>query len=352
MTKLENILYGNRLKPLLVLAAIILLLPTFVKSQYIFTILILIGIYAIVTVGLSLLIGYAGQISLGHAAFFGIGAYASAILSGTHQMSPWLAMLIGMVATFIIAYVIGIPILKLKGHFLALATIGINIIVYILMLGLNNITGGAAGFVGIPILTIFGFSLNDKLFFYFFVWLVAFLIIILSTNIVRSHVGRLLRSIHDSEIATETLGVQVSKYKVAIFALSAAFASIAGSIYAHYITFISPPTFYITKSILFLIMVMVGGASSVWGAVLGTAIIMFLNELIRFVGHTYFGISGEVEIVVYGLIIILIMMYLPKGLLPLFANISQKKSKNEPITAIDENHVTASASKVSSQEGV
>lgn len=352
MTKLENILYGNRLKPLLVLAAIILLLPIFVKSQYIFTILILIGIYAIVTVGLSLLIGYAGQISLGHAAFFGIGAYASAILSGTHQMSPWVAMLIGMVATFLIAYVIGIPILKLKGHFLALATIGVNIIVYILMLGLNNITGGAAGFVGIPILTIFGFSLNDKLFFYFFVWLVAFLIIILSTNIVRSHVGRLLRSIHDSEIATETLGVQVSKYKVAIFALSAAFASIAGSIYAHYITFISPPTFYITKSILFLIMVMVGGASSVWGAVLGTAIIMFLNELIRFVGHTYFGISGEVEIVVYGLIIILIMMYLPKGLLPVFANIFQKKNKKEPIPEIDENHVTASVSKVSSQEGV
>ena len=352
MTKLENILYGNRLKPLLVLAAIILLLPTFVRSQYIFTILILIGIYTIVTVGLSLLIGYAGQISLGHAAFFGIGAYASAILSGTHQLSPWLAMLIGMVATFIIAYVIGIPILKLKGHFLALATIGINIIVYILLLGLNNITGGAAGFVGIPILTLFGFSLNDKLFFYFFVWLVAFLIIILSTNIVRSHVGRLLRSIHDSEIATETLGVQVSKYKVAIFALSAAFASIAGSIYAHYITFISPPTFYITKSILFLIMVMVGGASSVWGAVLGTTIIMFLNELIRFVGHTYFGISGEVEIVVYGLIIILIMMYLPKGLLPLFAGIFRKKSKKEPITAIDDNHVTVSASKVSSQEGV
>ncbi|HHW35893.1 MAG TPA: branched-chain amino acid ABC transporter permease [Bacillales bacterium] len=352
MTKLENILYGNRLKPLLVLAAIIFLLPTFVKSQYLFTILILIGIYTIVTVGLSLLIGYAGQISLGHAAFFGIGAYASAILSGTHQMSPWLAMLIGMVATFIIAYIIGIPILKLKGHFLALATIGINIIVYILLLGLNNITGGAAGFVGIPILTLFGFSLNDKLFFYFFVWIIAFLIIILSTNIVRSHVGRLLRSIHDSEIATETLGVQVSKYKVAIFALSAAFASIAGSIYAHYITFISPPTFYITKSILFLIMVMVGGASSVWGAVLGTALIMFLNELIRFVGHTYFGISGEVEIVVYGFIIILIMMYLPKGLLPLFAEIFQKKSKNKPIPAIDENHVTASTLKVSSQEGV
>lgn len=350
MSKLENVLYGNRLKPLLFLAAIILLLPIFMKSQYIFTILILIGIYSIVTVGLSLLIGYAGQISLGHAAFFGIGAYVSGVLTATYQISPWLAMTIGMVVTFAVAYIIGIPILKLKGHFLALATIGMNIIVYILMLGLNTITGGAAGLVGIPVLSIFGLSLNDKLLFYFFVWIIAFLVIILSTNIVRSHVGRLLRSIHDSEIATETLGVQVSKYKVAIFALSAAFASIAGSIYAHYITFIAPPTFYITKSILFLIMVMVGGASSVWGAILGTTIIMFLNELIRYVVHTYFGISGEVEIVVYGFIIILIMMYMPKGLMPLLSRLVSKNKKKDPIKAIEKNNVASS--EVTSQEGV
>ncbi len=324
MSKFENVLYGSRWKPLLLLAVLILLLPLVVKSPYIFTLLILIGIYTIVTVGLCLLVGFAGQISLGHAAFFGIGAYASAVLTVNYQFSPWLAMIIGMIATFLIAYVIGIPILKLKGHFLALATLGINIIFYILILGLNQWTGGAAGKVGIPTLSFFGISLTDKVFFYFLVWLAALLIMIISLNIVRSHVGRLLRSIHDSEIATETLGVQVSKYKVAIFALSAAFASLAGSIYAHYITFISPPTFYITKSILFLIMVMVGGASTIWGAIIGTTLIVFLNEFIRFVGHTYFGISGEVEIVVYGLIIILMMMYMPKGLMPVFSGIFQK----------------------------
>ncbi|WP_318503193.1 branched-chain amino acid ABC transporter permease [Bacillus sp. T3] len=331
--KLENELHGSRAKPLLFLTALVLILPFVIQSQYIFTILILIGIYSVVAIGLCLLIGYAGQISLGHAAFFGIGAYASGVLTTTYQISPWLAILIGMVFTFILAYVIGIPILKLKGHFLALATLGINIIFYILILGLNEWTGGAAGLVGIPTLSIFGISLIDKLFFYFFVWGIAILVLILSLNIVRSHVGRVLRSIHDSEIATETLGVQVSKYKVAIFALSAAFASLAGSVYAHYITFVAPPTFYITKSILFLIMVMVGGASSIWGAVLGTTIIMFLNEAIRFVGHTYFGISGEVEIVVYGFIIILMMMFLPKGLMPSITKLFQKDKNKKHLAA-------------------
>ncbi len=339
MLKLENVLYGSRWKPLLFVGLIILLLPLVVTSQYIFTLFILIGIYSIVTIGLSLLIGFAGQISLGHAAFFGMGAYTSGVLTTSFGLSPWLSMLIGIVATFLIAYVIGIPILKLKGHFLALATIGINIIFFILILGLNDWTGGAAGLIGIPTLSFYGLPLTDKVVFYFFVWILAFLVLILSLNIVRSHVGRLLRSIHDSEIATETLGVQVSKYKVAIFALSAAFASLAGSVYAHYITFVSPPTFYITTSILFLIMVMVGGASYIWGAVIGTALIVFLNEFIRFVGHTYFGISGEVEIVVYGLIIVLFMMFMPKGLMHVFIQIFKRVSSKKQKSANDHKEI-------------
>lgn len=331
--KLEKVLYGSKFKPLLFLAAVVLVLPFVVNSPYIFTLLILIGIYSIVTIGLTLLVGYAGQISLGHAAFFGIGAYSSGVLTTSFHLSPWLSMAIGIVATFLIAYIIGIPILKLKGHFLALATVGINIIFFILILGLNQWTGGAAGLNGIPILSVFGFQLMSKVFFYYFVWLAAFIVLILSLNIVRSHVGRVLRSIHDSEIATETLGVQVSKYKVAIFALSASFAALAGSIYAHYITFVSPPTFYITTSILFLIMVMVGGSRSIWGGILGAAIIVFLNEIIRYVGHTYFGISGEVEIVVYGLIIILVMMYMPKGLMHVLTLLYQR-ARGEKHTAV------------------
>ncbi|BAQ09328.1 ABC-type branched-chain amino acid transport system, permease component [Bacillus sp. OxB-1] len=334
MENIDNLLYGSRWKGFLGLMAVVLVLPLFVRSQYLFTLLILIGIYCIVTIGLSLLIGYAGQISLGHAAFFGIGAYASGILTAKYDMSAWLAIVIGMVVTFIIAYLIGIPILRLKGHILALATIAVNIIVYTLMLGLSEYTGGAGGLVGIPNLSLFGLNLGNQLYFYFFVWAVVALVILFSMNIIRSNVGRLLRSIHDSEIGTETLGINSAKYKVLIFAISAVFASLAGSLYAHYINFIAPPTFYITFSILLLVMVMVGGVHSIWGAMIGTAAIMFLNELIRFVGHTYFNIGGEVEIVVYGLIIVIVMIYMPKGLIGVLDSIRKMVWKGRKKEAV------------------
>lgn len=243
-------------------------------------------------------------------------------------------MVIGMVVTFIIAYLIGIPILRLKGHILALATIAVNIIVYTLMLGLSEYTGGAGGLVGIPNLSLFGLNLGNQLYFYFFVWAVVALVILFSMNIIRSNVGRLLRSIHDSEIGTETLGINSAKYKVLIFAISAVFASLAGSLYAHYINFIAPPTFYITFSILLLVMVMVGGVHSIWGAMIGTAAIMFLNELIRFVGHTYFNIGGEVEIVVYGLIIVIVMIYMPKGLIGVLDSIRKMVWKGRKKEAV------------------
>lgn len=324
MNNRDTIAYGSRWKSIGALLAIVAILPFTISSQYIFTILILIGIYCIITIGLSLLIGYAGQISLGHAGFFGMGAYISGVLTVQFGVSAWIAMLLGMMVTFAVAYLIAIPVLKLKGPFLALATMSINIIVYILLLGLNDYTGGASGLGGIPSLSVFGFSLSNQVIYYYFIWLVVAGIILFSMNIVQSHIGRLLRSIHDSEMATQTLGANVSKYKVMIFALSAMFASLAGSLYAHYISFIAPPTFYISFSILLLIMVMVGGVHSIWGAIIGTTVMMFLNELIRYVGHTYLNISGEVEIVVYGAIIVLVMLFMPKGLMGLFSTFSLK----------------------------
>lgn len=332
MAKLDAILYGSRWKPFLGLIALILALPFFVHAPHIFTVLILIGLYSIITIGLSLLIGYTGQISLGHAAFFGIGAYVSGMLTTKAALSPWVTMLLGVVLTFGIAYLIGIPILKLKGHFLALATLGFNIIVNILIVGLSDYTGGPLGLHSIPTLSLFGLDLGNPLYFYYFVWTVAGLVIIFSTNIVRSPIGRLLRSIHDSEIATQTLGVNVAKYKVAIFAISAAYASLAGSLYAHFINFIAPPTFNINFSILLLIMVMVGGSHSIWGAILGTGMIMFLQELIRFIGHNYLHLSGPVEIVVYGLVIIVVMMFSPKGVISILSGIGIKPSRSKTKT--------------------
>jgi len=334
---IETMLYGSRWRELLVFLGIVFLSPIFISSQYLFTLFILIGIYSIITVGLSLLIGYTGQISIGHAAFFGIGAYISGVLTTKYEMSAWGAMLIGMVVTFCLAYIIGIPVLKLKGHILALATIAINVIVYILLLGLSEYTGGAGGLVGIPNLSLFGIDLGNQLYFYYFLWGIAFLVILFSMNIIRSSIGRLLRSIHDSEIGTETLGINAAKYKVMIFSISAAYASLAGSLYAHYINFIAPPTFYITFSILLLVMVMVGGVHSIWGAIIGTTAIMFLNEFIRFIAHNYLNVSGEVEIVFYGLIIILVMIFMPKGLVGVFerlrSNVLIKNRMKKSVTS-------------------
>ncbi|RUS45736.1 branched-chain amino acid ABC transporter permease [Cohnella sp. AR92] len=321
MSKLEAKLYGPRWKPFIGFIALILALPFFVHAPHIFTILILIGIYSITTVGLNLLAGYAGQVSLGHAAFFAIGAYVSGMATTKSAISPWAALLLAMAITFAVAWLIGIPILKLKGHFLALATLGFNIIVYILISGLTDYTGGALGLNNIPALSLFGLDLSDPLHFYYVIWALAALVILFSTNIVRSPIGRLLRSIHDSEIATETLGVNAAKYKVYIFALSASFASLSGSMYAHFIHFIAPPTVNTSFSILLLIMVMVGGSHSIWGAPLGTAIIMFLQEVIRNVSHSYLKISGPVEIVVYGFVIVLVMMFLPQGTISLFSRL-------------------------------
>ena len=169
----KDILDNKRLIPLMFFALIILVLPMVVQSSYLFTLFILVGIYTIIALGLSLLLGYAGQISIGHAAFYGIGAYTSGIMTAAYHVHPILALVCGVIFTAIIAYVVGIPTLKLKGHFLALATLGFNIIVYILLTGMDELTGGASGLIGIPDISVFGFVFSGEQSFYYLVWGVA-----------------------------------------------------------------------------------------------------------------------------------------------------------------------------------
>lgn len=300
------------------------LVALFVQSANLFGILIMIGIYSIVTLGLSLLMGYAGQISLGHAAFFGIGAYASGMLTTTYGMNPTAALLIGAAVTAAIAFIVGLPILKLQGFSLALATIGFNIIVYIVTIGQSKLTGGASGLSGIPGLSLFGLNLSENRFYFLLVWFIVLLVALVSLNIINSQVGRVLRGIHDSEIATLTLGVDISIYKVQIFILSAVYASVAGSLYAHFINFIAPPTFSVVASIQFLVMVAVGGSQSVWGAILGATVMTFMSEGVRYVVPLLMEGGGQVEVVVYGLVLILVMMFMPKGLIAAFGSWSEK----------------------------
>jgi len=298
------------------ISVIIFTLPFIVSNNYYLSVLVIIGIYTTVVVGLCLLVGYAGQISLGHAAFYGLGAYTSGILTATYHVSPWIAIVVGAVGTGILAYLMGIPIFRLKGHYLALATLGLGLIIHIIMMEEVELTGGPSGLSkGIPYLSIGGFKLNTDVSWYFLVWAVALAAIIIANNVVHSRIGRALRSIHGSEFAAESLGVDTFKFKLQVFALSAVYASIAGSLYAHYITFISPSPFGLITSIQFLVMAVVGGLASIWGPILGVAFITILTEGLKFIVPQVFPrAGGEYEIVVFGIILVVIMIFLPEGL--------------------------------------
>ena len=273
-------------------------------------VMIFVGIYSLINMGLSLLMGYAGQISLGHAAFFGLGAYTSGILCTKLSLSPWLAMLAGVVLTALVAYVVGVPSLKLKGHYLAMATLGFGVIVYIFFSEEVALTGGPSGFSDIPGLTIFGLDLNNELYYYILVWSLVVLTLIFSLNVINSRIGRALRSLHDSEVAAAAMGVETSRFKVIIFVLSGAYASIAGSLYTHYVGFLSPSSFDFFLSIKLVMMVVVGGMHNIWGALLGTWLLTFL-------GNEWLHVFHDFDILVYGAILLAVVMFLPEGLIDL-----------------------------------
>lgn len=300
----------NNKVALLVLCSIVVVLPWALRqweaTSYYPDVLVFVAIHSIIAMGLCLLLGLAGQISLGHAAFYGVGAYASGILTAKLGWSPWLAMAAGVLAAGILAYCIGLPSLRLRGHYLAMATLGFGVIVFIVFNEFVGLTGGPSGFGEIPRLSVFGYELNTTLRFYYFAWLVAVVGLTLSLNIVYSRVGRALRAIHGSEIAALSLGVDAAKYKVQIFVLSAAFGAVGGSLYAHFVTFVNPPAFDLFFSIKLLMMVVIGGIHSVWGALLGAALLTFLPEWLSFL--------EDFDVLAYGALLLVIVMFLPEGL--------------------------------------
>ncbi len=282
-----------------------------------------IAINSMVTVGLCLLMGYTGQVSLGQTAFYGIGAYTSAILSKTYGINPWLAMLMAAAASGIFAYLIGFPIFRLRGNYLAMATLGLGLVVYTLFRELGGLTGGPDGMSGIPYLSIGGLHFNTPLTKYILVWLFCLLILLVSQNIIRSRTGRALRAIHGSEPAAESVGIDLSRYKVKIFVLSAIYASIAGSLYVHTLRFVNPTPFSFMASVMIVTMAVVGGLASIWGALFGTAVIRILSNevLLRF---------GSLDIIVYGLILMLVMIFVPQGLFVGLRDTWQRWRKTRP----------------------
>jgi len=224
---------------LALLAAVIVLLPLVLANDYFYEIAILVALNAIVCVGLNLLIGYAGQISLGHAGFFALGGYGSAILSGSHGWPTWLSMLTSCTAVGLLAFAVGKPTLRLKGHYLAMATLGLGVIISIVLSTEDRITGGPDG-MSVPPLALFGWTASGEHVWYVIAGGGLLLAVWLALNLIESPAGRALRALHGSEVASQTLGIDSARFKLRVFVLSAVFAAVAGALTAHYAGFITP----------------------------------------------------------------------------------------------------------------
>jgi branched-chain amino acid transport system permease protein len=301
------------------------ILMAIVRNPYHVGILVFLGMNIIITIGLSLLMGYAGQISLGQAAFFGIGAYTTGILTTKLGLPVAVSFPLSILLTISVAFAIGIPTLRLRGHYLAMATLGLGEIVHIVFNELIPLTGGPSGFGDIPLIRIFGIELDNDYKYFIFVWAIVAIVLFLSLNIINSIVGRALKAIHKEEQTASTLGVNTSRLKLSVFVLSSGFAALAGFLYAHYVTFLSPGTFSLGFSILLVTMVAVGGMENIWGALIGTTVLTLLPEYLRF--------FKDFDILIYGIILISIMILRPEGLygikIPGFLLPRAKKGDNE-----------------------
>ncbi len=300
----------------LLFALAVLSAPLFLEGSYFLNVLVFVGINTMLAVALNLLLGYAGQISLGHAAFFGLGAYISGVCTAEYAFGPWPVMVLAAVAVGVLALIIGFPILKLKGHYLAMATLGFGIIVYILLNETVEVTGGPSGLSGIPNLSLGEFVFDSDMKNYYLIWAFTLFTMLVSVNLFHSRIGRALRAIHDSEVAARVMGVNARVLKVQIFAASAVISAVAGSLYAHTMTFIAPASFGFNLSVELVTMVIIGGLGSIYGSFLGAAILTLLPEFLRAV-HDF-------DIVVYGLMLILMTMFMPGGLVSGFRMIAEK----------------------------
>lgn len=295
---------------LVIVAAILVVLPFVLPNAFYMDVAIRMAINAVIVIGLNLLIGFAGQISLGHAGFIGIGAYASAVLPTHFAWHPIAAMLAGAAAAALLAALVARPIFKLQGHYLAMATLGLGIILSMVVKNETAYTGGPDG-MPVPALGLFGFEISGESQWY---WVAAALLVVsiwATFNLIDSPFGRALRALHGSEVASQVVGVDIVRYKVAIFVLSAAGASVMGSITAHYVGFVTPNVADFFHSIELVTMVVVGGMASVYGSVVGAVLLTALPQaLTTFEGW---------ETVAFGVILMVTMIFMPKGLVPTLA---------------------------------
>lgn len=307
------------IRPSVLIAMLVLgLLPFAFPNAYIVDVAIRICLAGIVAIGLNLLMGFAGQVSIGHAAFVALGAYASAVATSRYGWPPLLALAVGAVGVAVLAYLVAKPILRLREHTLTMATLGLGIIVNMVLVNEVAWTGGPDGMAVGP-MQIGHWLLTGEMSWYALVACLLVISIVISLNLFSSPAGRALRALHGSEVAAAVMGVNVPSFKVRVFVLSAVFASIAGSLTAHYSGFISPSLAGFMPSVELATMVVVGGMASTFGVVLGACLVVGLPQV--------FGGFEGFEMVFFGLALMLTVIFMPKGIVPTFAQrFSKRKS--------------------------
>jgi branched-chain amino acid transport system permease protein len=295
-------------KILLALGIVALTLVPFGLKNYGIYLLTLWCVYVMAGMGLNLTVGYAGQMSIGHAAFLGIGAYSAAILMKA-GLSFWLALPASAINCFLVGLVLGFPALRVQHHYLAFATLGFNVLVYLFIRNEEWLTGGTFGISGIQRPSLLNASLDGPAAFFYFTYASTILLALLLWWIIRSPWGRAFAALRDNPIRAESLGVNIMAYTLLAFAIGAAFAGIAGAYFAALVQFIEPGPFHLVTSLMMLLMVIVGGAGRFFGPMLGAAIVILLPEWLRFMRDWY--------LVIFGLAIVALMIWLPGGLLSL-----------------------------------
>ena len=287
---------------------IIICFPLLFPKSYLLSVLIFAGIWSIVLIGFDVLVGYCGQLSLGHNAFFAIGAYSSGILTVKYNFhNPFLGMVIGVIISLLVAWIIGLPSLKLKGYYLAIATLGFGLIINNFIVGFRQLTGGASGLNFIPPFKFAGLSFDTDIRYYFLVWFFVAVVLVASLNLIKSRFGRAFMAIQEEETFASMMRIPVFRYKLFAFLYSAVCASIAGSLYAHYAGTITPEGFGFMVSIHMVIMLFLGGKGTIWGGVIGAVFLKLLSESLASL--------QEYELPVWAAIFIIVLIFMPKGIL-------------------------------------
>lgn len=285
------------------------------SSSYVIGVMCFVAVFGALGIGMGVLMEQAGIFSLAHPTWFGLGAYISGILAVQGVTPPWLGSIISALCVAILSILIGAPLLRLRGYYLACATFGLLLVVEISLAQLGSITGGHEGLMGIPPLTVFGFTFETDIHYYYLSWGLCLACLWFLYNLMGSRVGRAVRAFSDSEIAAGSMGVNVPAFKLKIFVLTAVMASLAGSLYTFYLRFTQPGIFGFPLLVELMTMIIIGGGRTLYGPLLGSFVVLWLRELI----HIYLGkllprMTAEVDAIFFGVLIIIILVFMPGGL--------------------------------------